>query len=220
MHPRILFAAISVALVFAACGSGSSVPTSSSSTAASIATASSPVASAVASAEAATPVPSTAPSAAASPSSFTSKSYGYSLTVPAGWSVTPSSKKWDGISAPPFAAPEGDKFEIPGPASAAGMSSPTSKDLAGYVQDRIAANQRDHADTCPPVPETSDPIEIDGEPATLLSWDCGILINLGITVHDGIGYLFGMRDPDVHAASDPTDRALFMNLLTSVQFPD
>jgi hypothetical protein len=205
---------LATVLVVAACGGGS---TSSPGAAATAAGTPSPSMSVVV-----TPTPPTvslAPSAAPSPSAFVSKAYGYTVMVPAGWSVVASSKKWDGISAPPFAAAEGDKFEIPGAASAAGMAAPTTKDLAGYVQDRVAANNRDHADTCPPVPDTSDPIEIGGEPATLLSWDCGILINLGITVHDGVGYMFGMRDPDVHAATDPTDRALFVEFLKTVQFP-
>jgi hypothetical protein len=29
-----------------------------------------------------------------------------------------------------------------------------------------------------------DPIDIGGEPGTLLSWDCGILINIPVTVHN------------------------------------
>ena len=38
--------------------------------------------------------------------------------------------------------------------------------------------------------------------------------------HDGVAYLFGMRDPSVHAASDPTDRVTFVELLKSVDFPE
>ena len=212
---RITRLATSVAavLVVAACGGGS---TSSPDAVASVAGTPSPASSVVATPS--LPTVSLAPRPSPSPTSFVSKAYGYSLTVPAGWSVVASSKQWDGISAPAFAAAEGDKFEIPGAASAAGMAAPTTKDLAAYVQDRIAANNRDHASTCPPVPDTSDPIEIGGEPAMLLAYDCGILINNAIVVHDGMGYLFGIRDPAVHAATDPTDRALFIDFLKTVQF--
>ena len=51
---------------------------------------SSPLASAIASATAATPAATVAASASAGPTSFTSKIYGYSLTVPAGWTANPS----------------------------------------------------------------------------------------------------------------------------------
>ena len=53
----------------------------------------------------------------------------------------------------------------------------------------------------------------------LLGFDCGILINSAVTVHDGMAYVFGFRDPSVHAATDPTDRATFLALLKSVTFP-
>ena len=46
-----------------------------------------------------------------------------------------------------------------------------------------------------------------------------VLINIALVVHDGIGYSFGMRDPAVHAATDPTDRAALLKLLKSVEFP-
>ena len=69
------------------------------------------------------------------------------------------------------------------------------------------------------MPESQDPIEIGGEPGVLSSYDCGILINTAVTVHDGVAYVFGFRDPAVHAATSPDDRALFIALLESVKFP-
>ena len=200
-------------VVLAACGGGST----SSSAAASVAVLPSAASSVAPTAK--PPTVSLAPRPSPSARTFVSKAYGYSVTVPAGWSVAASSKQWGGSSAPSFNAPELDKFELPDAATVAGLAAPTTKDLPAYVQDRIAANVKDHGDTCPPVPDTSDPIEIGGQPATLLSWNCGILINFGITVHDGMGYTFGMRDPDVRAATDPTDRALLVEFLKTVQFP-
>lgn len=217
-------------LVFAACGSGSpSVTPASASVADSPASSPSPVASAPAvatpagsiagTAKPATPIPSAAPSAAIGPTTFTSTTYGYSLTVPAGWSALQASKVWSGTGAPSFQDPVGDQFDGPGPASAAGIAAPTTEDLTAYIKARIAANLADHGDTCPPVPESKDPIEVGGEPGVLLAWNCGILINIALVVHDGIGYSFGMRDPAVHAATDPTDRAALLKLLKSVEFP-
>jgi len=102
------------------------------------------------------------------------------------------------------------------------VSSPvrTRNDLAAREAERVAANAKDHGDTCPPVPESQDQIVIGGEPGVLASYDCGILINTAITVHHGVAYVFGFRDPAVHAASSPEDRALFVGLLESVTFPE
>jgi hypothetical protein len=177
--------------------------------------------------------PSTSPSAAsespshaasASPASsaalFTSKTYGYSLTPPAGWTTIQATAKWDGQGAPFHDVPEADQFVSQGPASAWFFGAPTSKDLTARVAESVAANAAEHGDTCPPVPEFQDPIEIGGEPGVLLGFDCGILINTAITVHDGVAYVFGFRDPAVHAATSPADRATFLGLLGSVTFPE
>jgi hypothetical protein len=44
------------------------------------------------------------------------------------------------------------------------------------------------------------------------------LINVAATVHGGTGYHFVFRDPAVAAATDPTDKATFSALLSSVTF--
>ena len=208
---------VGAALVVTACASGSA---SSPSVAASVPTTPSPVASAVASATVSTLVPSTAPSAVASPTSFTSKTYGYSLTVPGGWRVIQATAAWDGKGAPFHDVPEADQFIGPKAASAWFFGARTTKDLAGKVKESIAVNAAEHGNTCPAVPDANDPIDIGGQPGALLAYDCGILINNGITVHKGRVYMFGFRDPAVHAATDPADRADFLALLKSVKFPD
>jgi hypothetical protein len=221
---------LAATLVFAACASGSSSvapaapspadsPASIPSPVATASAVATPAASTVANAKPATSIPSAAPSAAIGPTTFTSLTYGYSLTVPAGWSALQASKTWSGTGAPSFSDPVGDQFDGPGVASAAGIAAPTIEDLKGYIKARIAANTADHGDTCPAVPESKDPIKVGGESGMLLAWNCGILINIAVAVHDGIGYSFGMRDPAVHAATDPTDRAAFLKLLKSVDFP-
>ncbi|MEO8229596.1 MAG: hypothetical protein ABI628_07520 [Chloroflexota bacterium] len=84
----------------------------------------------------------------------------------------------------------------------------------------IAATAKFHGDTCPPKPDAQDPIIIGGDPGILVAWNCGILINNALTVPNGVGYQFLLRDPAVHAATDPADRAVFLAMLESVQFPN
>jgi hypothetical protein len=228
--PNLVRAATSLAaaLVFAACTSGSSAaPPASPSVAASLETTPSPVPSTVATLPPATPDPTAAtpdpaaePSAPAGPTSFTSTIYGYSLTMPAAWRAIQATAAWDGKGAPFHDVPEADQFISPTPASAWFFGAPTTKDLAGRVKESIAANAKDHGAQCPAVPNFNDPIEIGGEPGVLLGYDCGILINNAITVHKGNVYMFGFRDPAIHAASYPGDRAIFLELLKSVRFPD
>jgi hypothetical protein len=156
----------------------------------------------------------------AAPTSFTSPVYGYSLTVPARWTVIEASEAWGGgDEASSHDVPQADQFVSPGPSSAWMLAAPTDEDLQGYVDERITANAAGHSSTCPPTPEIQDPIDVGDEPGMLLGYNCGILINLAVAVHDGVGYLFGMRDPSVHAATDATDRATFEALLGSVSFP-
>lgn len=217
-------------LVVTACASGSpsmspasaatsATPASIPSPAVSASAVATPTASTAATAKPATSTPSAAPSAATEPTTFTSTTYGYSLTVPAGWSAVQASKVWSGTGAPFFGDPVGDQFDAPGVASVAGIAAATTEDLKAYIKARIAANTADHSDTCPAVPERKDPVKIGDESGMLLAWNCGILINMAVTVHDGLGYVFGMRDPAVHAATDPTDRAALLQLLKSVDFP-
>ena len=131
-----------------------------------------------------------APTAAA----FTSATYGYSVTLPAGWTAIQATAAWDGTGAPGHDVPQADQFVGTAAASAWAMAAQTTSDLDGYVTERIAANAADHAATCPPTPEVRDAIKIGGEPGTLLGWNCGILINAAVTVHDRGGYLIGLRE--------------------------
>jgi hypothetical protein len=206
---------LAVALVLAACATGSTSPAA----VAPAETTPSPVASAVATAQA-SPTPSATPTPSASPTAFTSKTYGYSLTVPAGWTIIQATAAWDGKGAPFHDVPQADQFVSPGSASAWFFGAPTTKDLAARLKESIAANATEHGNTCPPVPAFQDPIEIGGESGVLFGYDCGILINGALAVHNGVAYQFGFRDPAVHAAADPADQATFLGLLESVKFPD
>jgi hypothetical protein len=171
----------------------------------------------------ASPSPSEAPpspSPSAAPTTFVSKTYGYSLTLPGGWTSVQATAAWDGKGAPGHGVAEADQFVGPAAASSWAFAAPTAKDLAAYVKERIKANAAEHGDTCPATPDAQDPIEIGGQPGTLLAYNCGILINGAVTVDNGVGYLFGFRDPSVPAATDAADRELFLELLKSVHLAD
>jgi hypothetical protein len=168
------------------------------------------------------PSPTVSPSATASPSGptvFTSPLYGYTVTVPAGWTSAPAIVRWDGRKQPGPDA-ESDKFGGPESLSAWAFAGPFSGDLAAFVADRVVATARDHSDTCPVAePEINEPLQIGGQSWVFLGWNCGALINYAGTVRAGVAYEFVFRDPAVKAATDPVDRALFLSILGSVELP-
>src|SRR6185503_551669 len=180
---------LAVALLVGACSGASSQASQASAEPSAVASAPSASPSAVAD----SPSPPSSPTAAASATSFTSKTYGYSLTPPAGWTTIQATAKWDGKGAPFHDVPEADQFVSSGPASAWFFGAPTTKDLRAQVAETVTANATEHGDTCPPVPEFQDPIDIGSESGVLLGFDCGILINSAVTVHDGMAYVFGFR---------------------------
>jgi hypothetical protein len=168
------------------------------------------------------PSPTISPSAAASPSGptvFTSPLYGYTLTIPAGWISAPAIVRWDGKrQSGPDA--ESDKFGGPDRLSAWGFAGSFSGDLDGFVTNRITANARDHADTCPvDALEINEPLQIGGQPGVLLGWNCDALINQAVTVRSGVAYAFVFRDLAARAASDPADRAIFQSIIDSIELP-
>lgn len=150
---------------------------------------------------------------------WTSTVYGYSLTVPAGWASHPAVTAWDGTGLPGHDEPEADLFDNAGPTSLWVLSTPTTRTLADQVKQVIAGTVTDHSDTCPPAPATQEPVTVGGEPGVLLSYDCGLLINLWVAVHDGMAWVFGFRDAAIDAATDPADRTRFLEVLESVTFP-
>jgi hypothetical protein len=169
-----------------------------------------------------TPTPTITASVEPSPlpsSSFTSAVYGYSVEVPAGWGTIKAKVAWDGTSKTSSDSPNVDRWVSRTGESAWGFAAPYAGDLSAYTKRAVADNAKYHGDTCPPTPEVEDPITIGGEPGVLLAYDCGILINIAVTVHDGVGYTFALRDPTIPAATDPADAAIFAALLDSVALP-
>ena len=208
--------ALAVAFVVAACAGGSTaVPSPSSAPLPSTASPSAPASPSV--------DPSPSPSAAASPvpsaTSFTSATYGYTITVPAGWSSSQATKAWDGSSGLSSGSAEVDKFVGPSSASSTGVAARPIR-LSAYADALVAATTKYHGNTCPPRPAARKPITIGGDPSILVEYDCGIRINNAVTVHKGVGYQFLLRDPAVHASTDPADQKSFFELLQSVKFPE
>jgi hypothetical protein len=152
------------------------------------------------------------------PNVFRSPLYSYSVVVPTGWSAAPATTRWDGESQPSQGA---NVDQISGAhLIMLGIAGPFTGDLAAFVQDRVAATARDHADTCPPnALQSNEPITIGGQPGVLLTWNCGALIDQAITVHGAVGYDFTLRDLAFAATLDQTDLASFRSMLDSLIFP-
>jgi hypothetical protein len=205
-----------VALIAVVACSGPSAATTQSPSSVTATAAASPTSSTAVATQAAKPTTA----AVETPSAFTSPIYRYTLTLPAGWRAGAAALRWDGASQPGYEEPVVDKFGGPVSASAFAFAGPVTFDLDGFVQDRIKANARDHGDTCPATPEVKEPIEIGGQPGVFLAWNCGILINQAVTVHDGVGFAMTMRDRELQAATNPDDRAILEALLGSVIFPN
>jgi hypothetical protein len=168
------------------------------------------------------PSAETSPSTSPSPSAekFASEAYGYSLTLPRGWTPVQASARWDGEGAPGSDDAVVDQFIGPAAAVSWAYAASTTMALPAYVKTTIKATDEDHGDTCPANPVAEDSIQIGGQPGTLLAWNCGVLVNQAVTVQHGVGFFFGFLDQSVHAATDAADRKLFLKLLSSIQFAD
>ena len=158
-----------------------------------------------------------APDTEAAPQTFTSTLYGYSMTVPAGWNAVPARIVWDGDADPGHDTPMVDRMFAPSGAAAWAYAQPVDTDLESYTASRNLADNVDH--DCPLVPETSEPIVIDGETGVLQSKQCGILVMSVQVIHDGVAYSIYMQDYNVEAASDADDLAVFHQMLDSVDLP-
>ena len=159
-----------------------------------------------------------ASSPTATPNVFRSPLYSYSIVVPTAWSATPATTRWDGVSAPSL-GPNVD--QVAGPhLIALGYAGPYAGNLTAFVQDQIAATARDHSDTCPSnALQVNQPTTIGGQAGVLLGFNCGARIDQIITVHDGVGYAFTIRDAAFSPTLDPTDFATAQSMLDSLTFP-
>jgi hypothetical protein len=164
----------------------------------------------------ATPTPTPSPSpAAAGP--FDSEHYGYTARMPSGWSGAQATQSWDGKGAPGFDTPFVDLFDAPVGVAWA-YAAPTDLTLTAYTTKTEHAAATEHA--CPK-PERDTAIRIDGTPARFLFGHCpatdGILVLLGITVHDGTAFVFAFQGPPGNRATENEESTEFLRLLAGVR---
>jgi hypothetical protein len=153
------------------------------------------------------------------PSRFTSKAYGYTLTVPAPWIARQAFAKWDGEAGLNGDSAEVDLFGQPSETKGVWAAAvPSKRDLAAAAAYAIVWTAHVHGDTCPPLPSTRSRITVGGQPGVLLAYNCGILVNTAVTVYRAVEYWFVFVDRGLAAATNAADQATFTRMLNSVQF--
>ena len=151
---------------------------------------------------------------------FTSRQYGYTEALPAGWqSIGQARQRWDGKGAPGDTASVSDLFQGPGRVEAWAYAAPTKENLAAYTATTIHAAA---AHSCPAVPQTDQAITIGGVPARLLRMHCpprsGFLVEIAVTVHNGTGFVFASQPaPGVTGTDQPA--AAFRKFLAGIRLP-
>jgi hypothetical protein len=139
--------------------------------------------------------------------------------LPPGWVGIPASNAWDGTGAPSHEGPFVDQLVGAAAPVAWVNAAPYARDLVSYRTERPQADAAEHP--CPALPESDDPITIDGQPAALQSKHCpadgGILVMEALIVYRGTGFVFAFQDPSNDRAAEPADRSFFVSLLNSVR---
>jgi len=154
----------------------------------------------------------------AAPGMFTSRHYGYTEALPAGWaSVTPATQHWNGKGAPGEEDSVVDLFQGPGGVEAWAVAAPTKESLAAYT--KTASRAAAAAHPCPKVPQTDQIITIGGAPAQLLGMQCppgsGFLVEMAVTIRYGTAFVFSSQNP---SGTAPTDHAAFRKFLAGIGF--
>jgi hypothetical protein len=150
----------------------------------------------------------------------TSRHYGYTEALPAGWLlVSQATQQWDGKGAPGYETRVVDLFQGPGGVQAWVLAAPTTKSLAAYTTATIRAARAAHPSS---PPQTNQAITIGGAPARLLTViapaGSGFLVEIAVTIHHGTAFVFASQNPSGIAPNDqPTDRAAFRNFLAGIQ---
>jgi hypothetical protein len=149
-----------------------------------------------------------------------SKAYGYTITVPASFTLRQAFGKWDGHSELDGNSASVDLIGQPADTTGVWAAAARSKrDLASDAAYAITWNAHYHGDTCPHQPNLRQRITVGGQPGVLLAYNCGILVNMAVTVDRGVEYWFVFIDRSVARATDATDHATFLTMLNSVRFP-
>lgn len=147
---------------------------------------------------------------------FTSRTYGYTETLPAGWrSGGPARHRWDGKGAPADTASASDFFMGPHGVEAWAYAAPVKENLAAYTTTTIRAVRAAHPCSAP---QTNQAITIGGASARLLAMQCparsGFLVEIAVTIHHGTAFVFLSQN---RAGPTSTDRAAFREFLTGIR---
>jgi hypothetical protein len=150
----------------------------------------------------------------------TSRHYGYTETLPAGWRLgRQATRQWNGKGGPGYDRPVVDLFAGPRGVQAWAIAAPTKQSLAAYTA-RIIRHAR-AAHPCSP-PQTSQAITIGGAPARLAGMQCpagsGFLVEIAVTVRNGTGFAFTSQPaPGTTRADQPA--AAFRKFLAGIRLP-
>jgi hypothetical protein len=151
---------------------------------------------------------------------FTSRHYGYTEALPAGWRLArQATRQWNGKGGPGYDRPVVDLFAGPRGVQAWAYATPTRQNLAAYATAIIRGARAAHP--CSP-PQTSQAIRIGGAPARLLTMQCaphsGFLVEIAVTVRNGTGFVFASQPaPGVTGTDQPA--AAFRNFLAGIRLP-
>ena len=162
--------------------------------------------------------PALAASTPAAARTFTSRHYGYTETLPAGWaSAAQATQQWDGKGAPGYEDSVVDLFQGPSGVQAWALAAPTKESLAAYAKATIRAARAAHPSS---PPQSNRAITIGGAPARLLTViapaGSGFLVEIAVTVHHGTAFVFASLNP---SGTTPTDRPAFRKVLAGITFP-
>ena len=154
----------------------------------------------------------------------TSRHYGYTEALPAGWRLaSQATRRWNGQGSPGDGDSVVDLFRGPRGVEAWALSTPTKASLAAYTATVIQESHANHP--CPVRPQTNQAITLGGAPARLLTMQCapgsGFLVEIVVTVHHGTAFVFGSQNPFKFGSQNPSnaDRAAFRHFLAGIGLP-
>jgi hypothetical protein len=144
---------------------------------------------------------------------FTSRLYGYTVALPAGWSAQPG-QRWGGTGAPgPVDVFRGQPhvaawaFAVPRPASPAAYATAITRTAAQLP--------------CPVAPQTSQAVTIGGVPARLIGMRCpahgGALMLAAVTTRGQSTLVITFEDSSGISSAERADRAAFREFLAGIR---
>lgn len=150
---------------------------------------------------------------ATAPRVFTSRLYGYTIALPAGWSAQPG-QRWGGTGAPspvdvfrglPYVAAWA--FAVPRPASPAAYATAITRTAAQLP--------------CPAAPQSSQPVTIGGVPAVLIAMRCpangGALMLTAVSTRGQSTLVITFEDSSGISSAERADRAAFREFLAGIR---